>query len=94
MTTVHYIARARDSRVLELPEEAEILGLKPGDVVSVSVNRADDEAPKVVPNEKALAALREIARRQEGRRHTDGSQTERIIREGRAGAMYGSDPAE
>jgi hypothetical protein len=53
-----------------------------------------EETSQVAPNEKALAALREIARRQEGRRHTDGSQTERIIREGRAGAMYGDDPSE
>ena len=42
----------------------------------------------VRPNEKALAALRKIARMQEGIRDTDGSQTDRIIREGRAGGMY------
>ena len=37
------------------------------------------------PNVKALAALQEIARRQEGKRHTDGSQTDRMIRHGRVG---------
>lgn len=44
--------------------------------------------PAFPPNEKALAALRQIARMQEGKRETDGSQTERFIREGRAGGMY------
>ena len=93
MAGSHCIAHARDSRLLELPVEAEALGIKPGDVVSIRVERVEG-TPKVAPNEKALAALREIARLQEGRRHTDGSQTERIIREGRAGAMYGSDSVE
>ncbi len=58
------------------------------------LERTEQEASQVAPNEKALTALREVAKRQEGRRHTDGSQTERILREGRAGAMYGSDPTE
>ena len=56
------------------------------------VERADEEAPQIAPNEKALAILREIARHQEGCRLTDGSQTEQIIREGRSGAMYGTVP--
>jgi len=43
----------------------------------------------VSPNEGMLAALREIAERQQGRRHSDGSETERLLREGRAGAMWG-----
>ena len=43
----------------------------------------------VSPNEGMLAALREIAERQQGRRHTDGSETERLLREGRAGATWG-----
>lgn len=46
------------------------------------------------PNEKALAALRQIARMQEGMRHTDGSQTDRLIREGRAGGMYRDDATQ
>ncbi len=62
------------------------------------IEPADDEVENVqqivTPNRKALAALQEINRRQEGKRHTDGSQTERIIREGREGKMYGHDPAE
>jgi hypothetical protein len=48
----------------------------------------------VSPNEGMLAALRGIAERQQGRRKTDGSDTLRLIREARAGAMYGYDPAE
>ena len=94
MNTKHYIARSRNNRILELSEEAQALGLKPGDMVSVSVNCANDKVPKAASNEKAIASLQEIARRQEGRRHTDGSQAERSIREGRMGAMYGSDSAE
>lgn len=43
-------------------------------------------------NEKALAALRQIARMQLGMRDTDGSQTERIIQEGRDGGMYHDSP--
>src|SRR5690348_2465865 len=61
MATVHYMAKVKDSRLLELPEEAQELGLKPGEEVSVSVDRFEVAAIK--PNEKALAALREIAER-------------------------------
>jgi hypothetical protein len=43
------------------------------------------------PNHAMLAALDEIANRQLGRRYTDGSQTDAIIREGRGGGMYGDD---
>ncbi len=39
MTTVYYTAKARDSRTLELPEEAAELELQPGEEVQVSVNR-------------------------------------------------------
>jgi hypothetical protein len=35
MATTHYTAKAKDSRTLELPEEAQALGLKPGDEVHV-----------------------------------------------------------
>jgi hypothetical protein len=46
------------------------------------------------PNEAALAALREIAKRQEGRRETSAEDTDRLLREARAGGMYGYDPTE
>ena len=39
MAIVHYTARAKDGRTLELPEEAQALGLKPGDNVHVFLNQ-------------------------------------------------------
>ena len=50
--------------------------------------------PSLAPNEKALAALRQIAENQKDRPYSDGSDTQRFIREARAGAMYGYDPTE
>jgi hypothetical protein len=38
MATVHYTARAKDSRTLELPEEAQALGLQAGDEVHIFVS--------------------------------------------------------
>ncbi|HZO90248.1 MAG TPA: hypothetical protein VFB38_18115 [Chthonomonadaceae bacterium] len=46
------------------------------------------------PNEKMLAALAKIAELNEGRPFTDDSTTQRLLREARAGAMYGYDPTE
>ncbi len=46
------------------------------------------------PNEKALAVLAMIAERQKGRRETSGEDTLRIIRQGRAGGMYGLEPID
>jgi hypothetical protein len=37
MATISYIAKVQDKRLLELPEEANLLGLEPGDEVEVSV---------------------------------------------------------
>ncbi len=47
------------------------------------------ETPR--PNEKALAALRDIAVLKAGMPETDGSQTDQMLREGRAGMMYDRD---
>ena len=93
MGTVHYTAKVKESRILELPEAAQELGLKPGEEVTVSVDRNKTE-PAVIPNEKGLAIMREITERHKGRPHTDGSNTLRLLREARAGAMYGYDPTE
>ena len=60
MTTTHYIARARDGRNLELQEEAQSLGLKAGDQVSIIVEMEEDTTPEVVPNFAALEALARI----------------------------------
>lgn len=43
------------------------------------------------PNEGMLAALREIAERQKGRRQTEGDSVA-IIRHGRSGPLYGVEP--
>jgi hypothetical protein len=66
-----------------------------GRMVKIYFDAEDErDAPTFPPNEKALAALRQIAKMKEGMRETDGSQTDRIIREGRAGGMYSDDATE
>ena len=66
-------------------------------LVAVEEAEIEAEAPsslQVKPNEGMIAALREITARQSGRRHTDGSETDRLLREARAGAMWGQEPGE
>lgn len=41
-----------------------------------------------IPNEKALATLRDIAKLKEGMPETDGSQMDQMLRDGRAGTMF------
>jgi hypothetical protein len=94
MTLVQYTAEVRDGLILELPTEAEELHLKPGDKVQVQLARGIDVVSQVKPNEGMLATLREISELQKDMPHTDGSNTHRLIREARSGAMYGYDPSE
>ena len=95
MAAIHYTAKVKESRLLELPEEAQVLGLKPGEEVSVSVDRDSIEtSAPFPPNEKGLAAMREITERQKGARPTDGSNSLKLLHETRAGAMYGYEPTE
>ncbi|HZT41065.1 MAG TPA: hypothetical protein VFA07_02690 [Chthonomonadaceae bacterium] len=95
MATVHYTAKVKDSRLLELPEEAQELGLKPGEEVTVTVEHNGIQAAGTnPPNEKMLAALAEIAELNKGRPFSDDSDTQRLLREARAGAMYDRDPTE
>jgi hypothetical protein len=95
MATAHYTAKVKESRLLELPEEAQELGLQPGEEVMVSVDRNGIvESATFPPNEKGLAAMREIAKRQQGARHTEGANSLKLLHEARAGAMYGYDPTE
>lgn len=55
----------------------------------------DQDLPlPVKPNEKVLAALRTIAEHQKDRPFTDGTDSLRLLREARAGAMYGYEPTE
>ena len=94
MTMVHYTAEVRAGLLLALPTEAEELHLKPGDKVHIQVSHDAEPTPQPGPNEGMLAALREIAERQKGRRHTDASDTDQMLREARAGGMWGQDPIE
>jgi hypothetical protein len=94
MALIEYTAEVKGDLLLELPIEAEALHLRPGDKVRVRVDLALGGDIPIQPNEGMLAALREIAERQQGRRPTDGSDTDRVLREGRAGAMWGSEPIE
>src|SRR5579871_6797657 len=60
-----------------------------------SLDRSDSEsAPTFPPNEKMLAILSKIAESHKDRPFTDGSETDRLLREARAGAMFGYDPTE
>ena len=53
-----------------------------------------EETTAIAPNEQALTMLRDIAGMKENMKETDGLETDRLLREARAGAMYGADPAE
>lgn len=89
MTAISYIGTLQNNGTVLVPPDAqEKLGLQPGDEVQISLDRSSQEAQQLTPNQKARLALQKISMRQEGRRTTDGSQTEQIIREGRAGGMY------
>lgn len=46
------------------------------------------------PNEAMLEALRKIAARNEGKPLTSGADTQRLLREARAGAMFDYDPVD
>jgi anaerobic selenocysteine-containing dehydrogenase len=95
MAIVYYTAKVKESRLLELPEEAQELGLQPGDEVTVRVDRNGVEANATFPpNERGLAAMREIAERQKHRPSIAGSDVVKLVRQARAGAMYGYDATE
>ena len=51
-----------------------------------------EEAPP--PNYAMLEVMRKAAELQAGMRFTDGSDTQKMLREARAGGMYGYDPSE
>ena len=70
---------------------AQLMGRR----VRVYVESTEDElgAPAHVPNDQALAMIRDLLKLQEGMKETDGSETERWIREARSGGMYGLKPS-
>ena len=60
-----------------------------------NVDRNGSEKTHVFPpNEKMLAILREIEKSHKDRPSTSGLETDRLLREARAGAMFGYDPTE
>ncbi len=75
---------------LRLPERAD----RRFRVVSMREKSGEAPSPGVAPNAKAAAALCQIAENQKDRPYSDGSDTQRLLREARAGAMYGYDPSE
>lgn len=46
------------------------------------------------PNEKGLAAMRQIAERQQNRPYSDDANSMKLLREARSGEMYGHEPGE
>jgi hypothetical protein len=63
-----------------------------------AVERVDrngsEDAQAFPPNEKMLAILRGIEESHKERSSTSGVDTDRLLREARAGAMFGYDPTE
>lgn len=89
MTLVHYTAEVKSGRLLELPAEAEALHLKPGDKVDLQFDAEPEPSAEPVPNRDVLAMLLEIATMKAEMKPTNGAETDRLLREARAGAMYG-----
>ena len=94
MTMVHYTVEVKSGLLLALPAEAAELHLKPGDKVHIQLAHEIQETLPARSNEGMLAALGVISERQEGHRYTDASDTDSILREGRAGAMWGRESLE
>lgn len=63
-----------------------------GKQVRLTVLNETPSAPE--PNYGMLEALRRAEEIQRGMRLTDGSDTQRMLREARAGGMYGYEPTE
>ncbi len=91
MAIMHFTAKIRDNRTIEIPEEARGLGLEPGDEVTVSVATRHG-LPR--PGNIGHAIMSQIAERHKGRRMTSSTTTERLLHEARSGAAYGYDPSE
>jgi hypothetical protein len=50
-----------------------------------------DEPTKAEPNQLMLDVLKKLEERHKGKPFTDGGDTQRILREARAGQMFGDD---
>lgn len=60
----------------------------------VRLTVVDETPPTPKPNYALLELLRKTEELQRGMRLTDGSDTQRLLREARSGAMYGYEPIE
>ena len=90
MTVVHYKATVRSDRLLELPPEAQRFMI-PGQEIDIEFKDVP-ATPK--PNEEMLGFLNLIESQHKDRPYTDGSDTLRLLKEARGGAMYGCEPTE
>lgn len=60
----------------------------------VRLTVVEEAPPKPEPNHALLELLHQTEELQRGMRFTDGSDTQRLLREARSGAMYGYEPIE
>jgi len=74
----------------------QLLGLKDEQSAVSASCEPDEEAllPNDAPNDARLAALQRIAERQAKRPFTKSADTVAMLREARAGAMWGHEPTE
>jgi hypothetical protein len=61
MALAQYIAEVKDGLLLELPEEAEELHLKPGDKVQIQLDRVVPDAPRLPKGKKLVAAPNRVS---------------------------------
>lgn len=79
----------------ELAAHAERLKGRSDLLLIIPAGPNDEEAAPVSANEGMLAILKDIQEKHQQRPFTtDGSDTDRLSREGRARAMYGHSPIE
>ena len=82
----HYTARVLDDRRLELPQGALSL-IAPGQEIEIDVADMHSK-PSGHVNEVVQAMLRDLAEMKKDMPESDPSDTDAIIRGGRAGGMY------
>lgn len=89
MAIVTYTATVRNGRTIELSEDADWLGLVPGDSVRVTIERPAESADPA-RDPAGLDILREITESHRGQPRISNTHTARLIDEARDGAMYGN----
>lgn len=86
MTLTLDLTREEENRLAAAAQEQ---GMAPVEVLRTLMQQHLPPLRKLPsPNEKALAALRDIAALKAGMPETDGSQTDQMLRKGRTGVMY------